>query len=66
LDIFKVEPIDEVRQLLVLPNVMVVRHIGSVAVANRTRTATLAATNLVAAVTGQTVPSPINLDVPGR
>ena len=40
-----------------------VPHIGSATVTARTRMATIAATNLVAALTGQSAPHPINPEV---
>ncbi|NJN16515.1 MAG: D-glycerate dehydrogenase [Oscillochloris sp.] len=60
LDVFEREPIGPDHPFLSLPNVVTVPHIGSASIATRTRMATLAAENLVAALHGQPVPNPIN------
>lgn len=66
LDVFDREPIGPDHPLLQLPNCVCVPHIGSATVATRTRMATLAAENLVAALTGGTPPTPVNPEVLGR
>jgi glyoxylate reductase len=63
LDVFEVEPIGADHPLLTLPNLTALPHVGSGTVATRTRMATVAATNLVAALTGQPVPNPVNPQV---
>jgi glyoxylate reductase len=60
LDVFAQEPISPDHPLLALPNCVCVPHIGSASVATRTRMATLAAENLVAALTGRPVLNPVN------
>lgn len=63
LDVFEREPIGPDHPLLTLPNVTAVPHIGSASVKTRTKMATVAATNLVAALTGRPVPHPVNPNV---
>lgn len=60
LDVFEHEPIGPAHPLLALANCVCVPHIGSATVATRTRMATLAAENLVAALSGQPPRTPVN------
>jgi glyoxylate reductase len=58
--VFEQEPIGADHPLLTLPNVVALPHMGSATIQTRTRMATLAAENLVAALTGQPVPNAVN------
>jgi len=60
LDVFEREPIGADHPLAALPNATIVPHLGSATVRTRTAMATLAARNLVAALTGGNPPNPVN------
>jgi glyoxylate/hydroxypyruvate/2-ketogluconate reductase len=59
LDVFEGEPAVH-PDLLSVPNVVLTPHIASATLATRRAMADLAAANLIAALTGGTVPTPIN------
>jgi glyoxylate reductase len=62
LDVFEQEPAVH-PDLLNAPNVILTPHIASASVATRTRMATMAAENCLAALNGQTPPNIVNPDV---
>lgn len=61
LDVFEREPVVEPR-LLELDNVLITPHIASATVATRTRMATMAAENVLAALRGERPPTGLNTD----
>jgi glyoxylate reductase len=63
LDVFDNEPIRADHPLLSLPNLVATPHVGSGTTRTRVLMATTAAHNLVAALTGQPVPNPVNPEV---
>lgn len=63
LDVFEREPIGPDHPLLRHPNLVALPHIGSASIKTRTRMATLAAENLVAALTTGRPPNPVNPQV---
>jgi glyoxylate reductase len=63
LDVFEVEPTPKGNPLFALPNFTGMPHVGSATLRTRTAMATLAARNLVAALTGQPPLTPINPEV---
>lgn len=65
LDVFEHEPMVEPR-LLGLDNVLITPHIASASVATRTRMATMAAENVIAALHGERPPTALNAPDVGR
>jgi glyoxylate reductase len=63
LDVFDNEPIRADHPLLSLPNLVATPHVGSGTTRTRVLMATTAAHNLVAALSGQPVPNPVNPEV---
>jgi glyoxylate reductase len=60
LDVTDPEPMRETDELLKLPNVIVVPHIGSSTIATRIRMGTLASENVVAVLSNRHPPTPVN------
>jgi glyoxylate reductase len=63
IDVFEVEPTPKDNPLFALPNFVGTPHVGSATLKTRTAMATLAAQNLVNALTGKPPLTPINPDV---
>ncbi len=63
LDVTDPEPLPADDPLLTLDNCLVVPHVGSASIATRTRMATLASENIVAFLSGQRPPTPVNPEV---
>jgi glyoxylate reductase len=66
IDVFEKEPIGADHPLLRFPHCVCIPHLGSSTIATRTRMATLAAENLVAALTGRRPPNLVNPEVLAR
>lgn len=62
-DVTEPEPITMDSPLLTLPNFLVVPHIASATIATRGKMAEMAAKNLLAGVTGERLPTPVNPEV---
>lgn len=60
LDVTDPEPISPDHRLLTLPNLIVVPHIASATVTSRTQMSLMAVKNLIAGVTGEPLPFPVN------
>lgn len=63
LDVFATEPVSLENPLLTLPNCICLPHIASASVQTRTRMATLAAENIIAALSGERPPTLVNPEV---
>lgn len=63
LDVTSPEPMSKDNELLNLPNVCVLPHIGSATIETRSEMAAMAAENLIAALNGQRMPQVINEEV---
>lgn len=60
LDVFVQEPVSPKNRLLDFPNVVLAPHIGSASVTTRNRMSEICASNLIAALTGNTPPNLVN------
>ncbi|MFP7494938.1 D-glycerate dehydrogenase [Terribacillus saccharophilus] len=65
MDVFETEPVENNNPLLTCENVVTLPHIGSATVETRTKMDVLAATNVIAALQGETPPSLVNREVFG-
>jgi len=63
LDVTNPEPMLKDNPLLSMPNVCVLPHIGSATIETRSKMASMAAENVIAAVNGQPMPQVVNSDV---
>ncbi|MTI80790.1 MAG: D-glycerate dehydrogenase [Firmicutes bacterium] len=63
LDVFENEPIPTDHQLLKLPNLVALPHIGSASIKTRTTMANLAVENMLQALNGKVPPNLVNTDV---
>ena len=66
LDVTDPEPPDPASELLRLPNLVVAPHIASATVGTRDAMAEICANNLLAGLSGQPLPSPVNPEVEGK
>jgi glyoxylate reductase len=66
LDVTDPEPPDAAGELLRLPNLVVAPHIASATVGTRNAMAEICANNLLAGLSGQPLPAPVNPEVEGR
>ena len=63
IDVFEQEPVNPDNPLLALPNVVVAPHIGSATIRTRSKMASLAADNMIAALQGKRMPHCANPEV---
>ena len=62
-DVTEPEPLNMDSLLVTLPNFLVVPHIASATIATRGKMAEMAAKNLIAGVSGERLPTPVNPEV---